>query len=153
MKILSVAALAVLLVLPARAEEKPAQAKTGWSDFFKNLKNTLGQSAVGGERKKGRGATYVAAVRGDRQRNLADPNEPSLKGDYKSSKIKKEIAYDAELAASIELVSNGKLEEGLKGLEAFKVAHPKHRAEDVDKAIAGVKAMIAEASAPAPAAK
>ena len=153
MKIIAVAALAALLVLPARAEEKPAQAKTVWSDFFKNLKNTLGQSAVGGERKKGRGATSVAAVRGTKQRDMADPNEPTLKGDSKSSKIKKEIAYDDELAASIELVSSGKLEEGLKGLEAFKVAHPKHRAEDVDKAIAGVKAMIAEASAPAPAAK
>ena len=107
MKIIAVAALAALLVLPARAEEKPAQAKTVWSDFFKNLKNTLGQSAVGGERKKGRGATSVAAVRGTKQRDMADPNEPTLKGDSKSSKIKKEIAYDDELAASIELVSSG----------------------------------------------
>ena len=44
----------------------------------------------------------------------------------------------------IDQLSKGKFDEGLKGLEAFKVAHPKHRIEDVDKAIEGAKAMIAE---------
>lgn len=155
MKLILAAALASLLAVPARADEKAAvPAKSGWSDFFKNLKNTLSQSAVGGERKKGRGAQGVAAVRGAGQakRNIADPNEPGLRGDSKSARAKREMAYDLELEKAIDLLGAGKAEEGLKGLEAFKAAHPKHRTEDVDKAIEGAKAMIAEKSA-APAAK
>lgn len=147
MKLILTAVIAVFLVLPARADEKAAApAKSGWSDFFKNLKNTLASSAVGGERKKGRGAQGVAAVRGEGQakKNIADPNEPSIKGDSRSAKAKKELGYDLELEASIDQLSKGKLDEGLKGLEAFKAAHPKHRTEDVDKAIDGAKAMIAE---------
>lgn len=150
MKLFLVAAVAALFVLPARAEDQAAvPAKSGWSEFFKNLKSTLSQSAVGGERKKGRGATGVAAVRGEGQakKNIADPNEPGIRGDSKSAKAKKEMAYDSELEASIDQLSKGKLEEGLKGLEAFKAAHPKHRAEDVAKAIEGAKAMLAEKSA------
>ncbi len=159
MKIILTAVVAAMFVIPARADEKavPAPAKSGWSDFFKNLKNTLSQSAVGGERKKGRGAQGVAAVRGEGQakKNIADPNEPGIKGDSKSAKAKKEMSYDMELEVSIDQLAKGKLEDGLKGLLAFKVAHPKHRTEDVDKAIEGAKAMIAEKDgAPAaPAAK
>lgn len=161
MKLLITAVLAAMLVIPARAEDKAASpAKSSWSDFFKNLKNSLAQSAVGGERKKGRGAQGVAAVRGAGQakKNIADPNEPGLKGDTKSAKAKKEMGYDMELEASIDQLAQGKLDEALKGLEAFKAAHPKHRAEDVDKAIEGAKAMIAERAsgtpaAPAPATK
>lgn len=123
----------------------------GWADFFKNLKNTLSQSAVGGERKRGRSAA-VAAVRGRPQRDMADPNEPTLKGDAKSAKAKKEMALDAELEASVDLLSKGQLGEGLKGLEAFKISHQKHRSGDVDRAIDGAKAMIAEKN-DAPAAK
>ncbi len=148
MKIIVAAVIAAALVLPARAEEKAAPAKSGWSDFFKNLKSTLAQSAIGGERKKGRGAQGVAAVRGSGQgkKNIADPNEPGLKGDSRSAKVKKEMGYDLELEAAVDLLSKGKLNEGLKGLESFKVAHPKHRTGDVDKAIEGAKAMIAEKS-------
>jgi len=155
MKPILAAALAAMLVLPARAEDKAAvPAKSGWSVFFKNLKSTLAQSAVGGERKKGRGAQGVAAVRGEGQakKNIADPNEPGLRGDSKSAKAKKEMGYDLVLERAIDLLGAGKVEEGLKGLEAFKAAHPKHRTEDVDKAIEGAKAMLAEKNA-APAAK
>lgn len=147
MKLLITAVLAAMLVIPARAEDKAAlPTKSSWSDFFKNLKNTLGASAVGGERKHGKGAQSVAAVRGAGQakKNIADPNEPGLKGDTKSAKAKKELGYDMELEASVDLLAQGKLDEALKGLEAFKAAHPKHRTEDVDKAIEGAKAMIAE---------
>ncbi len=155
MKLILTTVVAAMLVLPARAEEKaaPAPAKGGWSDFFKNLKNTLSQSAVGAERKRGRGANGVAAVRGEGQakKNIADPNEPGLKGDVKAAKAKKELAYDAELEKSVDLFSKGKYDEALKGFEAFKVAHPKHHAEDVDKAIEGAKAMIAEKNGAAPA--
>jgi len=154
MKLTLIAVLAAMLAIPARAEDKPAAApaKSGWSDFLKNLKNALAQSAVSGERKKARGARGVAAVRGREQgkRNIADPNEPGLMGDAKSAKVKKEMAWDLELESAVDLLAAGKAEEGLKGLEKFKAAHPKHRASDVDQAIAGAKALIAEkAAAPA----
>lgn len=152
MKLILAALVAATMILgssteSARAEEKTAApAKSSWSDFLKNLKSTLSQSAVGAERKRGRGSRGVAAVRGDDQlkKNIADPNEPGLMGDKKSSKAKRERAMDDELAPSIELLSAGKYEEALKGLEAFKAAHPKHRPVDVDKAIEGAKTMIAE---------
>ncbi|MBI2386058.1 MAG: hypothetical protein HYV14_08590 [Elusimicrobia bacterium] len=154
MKTIITAVIAAMLVIPARADEKaaPAPAKSGWADFFKNLKSTLAESAVGGERKRGRGARGVAAVRGAGQgkKNIADPNEPGLMGDAKSAKVKKEMAYDLELEAAVDQVAGGKAEDGLKALEKFKASHPKHRAADVDKAIEGAKAMIAEqAAAPA----
>lgn len=155
MKLILAVVIAAILVIPVRAEEKSGvPAKSAWSDFFKNLKNTLAQSAVGGERKKGRSATSVAAVRGEGQakKNIADPNEPGLKGDVKSARAKKEMGYDLELEAAVDLLGSGKADEGLKALEAFKAAHPKHRIADVDKAIEGAKAMIAEKNA-APAAK
>ena len=65
----------------------------------------------------------------------------------KSARLKKEMAYDSELEACVDQVSGGKVEEGLKCLEAFKAAHPKHQTESVDKAIEGAKAMIAEKGA------
>lgn len=150
MKLILTAVIAAMLAIPARAgETAAAPAKPGWSDFFKNLKNTLSASAVGGERKKGRGAQSVAAVRGAGQakKNIADPNEPGLKGDSRSARAKKEMGYDLELEAAVDQLAQGKLDEGLKGLESFKAAHPKHRTDDVDKAIEGAKAMIAERGA------
>jgi len=154
MKFILSVALAAALIAPARAEDAPkAPAKSGWADFLKNFKSALAQSAVGGQRKKARGAQGVAAVRGDDQnkKNIADPNEPSLKGDTKSAGERKKRLLDDELAPSVDLLSNGKHEEALKGLEKFKAAHPKHMTEDVDKAIEGAKAQIAEKGA-APAA-
>jgi|CXWL01.1.fsa_nt_gi hypothetical protein len=132
-----------------RADEKnpvpvPAKTKSVWSSWFKDLKSTLSQSAVGGERKKGRTATSVAAVRGKRQRNLADPNEPSIKGDVNAEKAKKLQAIDNEFATAVEYVEVGKLPQGLKALEDFKEAHPSHRVDDVDKAIEGVKFLMSE---------
>ncbi len=151
MKTILTAVIAAMLVIPARADEKaaPAPAKTGWADFFKNLKSSLAQSAVGGERKKGRGARGVAAVRGSGQgkKNIADPNEPGLMGDARSARVKKEMGYDLELEAAVDLIAAGKAEEGLKALEKFKTAHPKHKTADVDKAIEGAKVMIAEKGA------
>jgi len=150
MRLILLALVAAALALPVRAEEKSTvPEKASWSVFFKNLKSALAQSAVGGQQKKARSATGVAAVRGEEQdkKNIADPNEPGLKGDVKEARARKTRALNDELAASIELISKGKPDEGLKGLEAFKAAHPKHMAEDVNKAIEGAKAMIAEKGA------
>ena len=144
--ILVAAALAAPASAQADAQKEKAPAQSSWGDFFKNHKSTLASSAVGGERKKGRGAA-VAAVRGKKQKDMADPNEPTLKGDAKAMKAQKELALDAEFEKAVDLVTKGKLDEGLKALQDFKEKHPKHRVEDVDKAIEGAKAMLAEKSA------
>jgi len=146
MKLILSIAIAAALVIPARAEDapKPAPAKSGWAAFLKNIRDGLSQSAVSGERKKGRA---VAAVRGKKQKNMADPNEPSLKGDKSSAKAKTEAQYDAELEVSVALLEKGELEKGLEGIEKFKIAHPKHRMDDVEKLIEGAKAAIAEKGA------
>ena len=157
MKLILAAMLASALIIPAHAEDAAkaaAPAKSSWSDFFKNLKNSLEKSAVAGERKKGRRAQSVAAVRGDDQakKNIADPNEPGLKGDSRSAKMKKEEGYDKVFAGAVDLIAKDKLEDGLKALEDFKLTHTNYRVEDVNKAIEGAKAMIADKKA-APAAK
>ena len=114
MKIILTIVITALLGLSARADEKEkaAPAKTGWASFFKNLKSTLSQSAVSGERKKAHGATSVAAVRGKEQKDMADPNEPTLKGDARSAKVKKEMIFDAKFEASVDLVSKGRPQDG-----------------------------------------
>lgn len=142
MKTLIIAAILAGLAVPSKAEEAKKQS---WSEYFKMLKTSLSQSAVSGERKKGKNAQGVAAVRGAGQdKGIADPNEPGLKGDAKSGRLKRDLAYDAELAAAVELVEKGKFDEGIKALETFQSAHPKHKAEDVAKALEGAKAMKAE---------
>lgn len=149
MKTLIIAVILAGLAIPSRAEGEAK--KQSWSEYFKMLKTSLSQSAVSGERKKGKNAQGVAAVRGDDQskKNIADPNEPGLKGDAKSQRLKRDMAYDAELASAVELVEKGKFDEGVKALEAFQTAHPKHKAEDVAKALEGAKAMKAEKGAAA----
>ncbi|HAZ07052.1 MAG TPA: hypothetical protein DCZ01_00705 [Elusimicrobia bacterium] len=138
---------ALLLTGVVRAEDKPAPtAKESIMTFFKNLKSTLSQSAVQGERKKARGAGSVAAVRGAGQYSeLADPNETSLKGDARAKRAKKALAEDAEFEKGVSLVLAGKTDEGIKALEAFKVKYPKSRSlASVDEAIAKAKALAAE---------
>jgi hypothetical protein len=127
---LSTTALALLLLAGIiRAQEaKPAPtAKESVMTFFKHLKESLAQSAVQGERKHNR-AGSVAAVRGaDQSSSLADPNEPVLKGDSRSKKNKVAMAEDAEFAKAVDLVIAGKIDDGVKALEAFKIQHPKSR--------------------------
>lgn len=142
MKIIAAALIAALLVpaLTARAEEKAA-AKPAFSfgGFFKNLKESLEKSAIAGERKRGRGAA-VAAVRGAGQKSeLADPNEPTLKGDVRTKRLAKKAAEDAELLAATELVEQGKTAEALAAFTAFQKTYPKSHKEDVEKAISELK--------------
>lgn len=138
MKLAAVALAAVLLApaLPARAADKAADkpAATGFAGFLKNLRLKLEQSAVAAERKKGRS---VAAVRGAKQTNeLADPNEPSLKGDARSRKLKQQAEQDAELLKATQLAEQGKTAEALAAFKAFQKAHPKAHKEEVAQAIA-----------------
>lgn len=143
------AGLAALLALPAGAQGQEKPKASGFAGFFQNLKKALEQSAVVGQRKKGRGAG-VAAVRGDNQKSeMGDPNEPTLMGDAKSRLAKKQAAINAEFEKAVDLVLNEKYEDGLKALEAFQKKHPKSHKEDVEKAIAEVKTKLAEGAAPA----
>ena len=136
-KLAAVALIAALLApaLPARAEEKAAAkpAIGGFAGFLKNLKEKLEKSAVAGERKKGRA---VAAVRGAGQKSeLADPNEPSLKGDMRSRKLKQQMAEDEELLKAAKLAESGKNAEALAAFKAFQKAHPKSHKDEVTQAI------------------
>ena len=147
---------AVLAVAFAAAALRPAvvraaQDSTPFVTFFKHLKESLSQSAVAAERKKGRGGS-VAAVRGANQSSpLADPDRTTLKGDAASARLKRQAAEDLEFEKAVDLVLAGKTAEGAKALEVFKAKHPKSMSvRRVDEALEQLKAMQASA---APAAK
>lgn len=146
---IAVAVLAALLAAaPSRAEDKPAPTtKESIMTFFKHLKDSLSQSAVQAERKRGR-VGAVAAVRGaDQSSSLADPNEPALKGDLRAKKAKLAAAEDAEFAKAVDLVLAGKPDEGVKALEEFKSKHPKSRNLDkVQQAIDEAKTLTSGAA-------
>jgi len=119
-----------VLAGPARAEDpKPASTTDSIMTFFKHMKESLAQSAVSGQRKKGTHKNgNVAAVRGDYQGSaLGDPNETLIKGDVRAKKDKAAAAEDAELSKGVDLILAGKVDEGVKALEAFKAAHPASR--------------------------
>lgn len=147
-KIFAAALAALLLTAPARAEDaKPeASPKQSVLTFFKHLRESLTSSAVQGERKKGR-VGAVAAVRGaDQKSALADPNEPTLKGDLRAKREKAAAAEDAEFAAAVDLILKGQPDEGVKALETFKVKHPKSRnLDNVQEAIEKAKSIGAAA--------
>src|ERR1035437_811339 len=152
MKMIVAALAALLLAGPVRAEDKPAPtARESVMTFFRHLKDSLAQSAVQGERKKAR-VGMVAAVRGaDQSSPLADPNEPGLKGDARSKKGKIALAEDAEFSKAVDLVINGKTDEGVKALEDFKAKHPKsHNMDKVQQAIDQAKSLNTEKAAVAP---
>ena len=149
---LALAALLLGSAPSARAEEK--KPSFSFSGFFKNLKHSLEQSAVAAQRKKGRGAA-VAAVRGASQSSeLANPDEPTLKGDSRSRRLAKKAAEDAELLKATELVEEGKTAEALAAFKAFQKKHPRSHKEDVAKAIAELSKAAPDAQlAAAPAAE
>jgi hypothetical protein len=148
MKILIFAAAFVALASGAllrAAEPASADPKESILTFFRHLKDSLQQSAVSGERKKGR-TSAVAAVRGkDQESSASNPDVPLLKGDRKSAKAKVARAEDAEFAKAVDLVLAGKRDEGVAALEAFKAKHPKtHKLDEVQRAIDEAKALPIE---------
>jgi TolA-binding protein len=128
--------------------------------FFKHLKESLSESAVQGQRKKGRVGS-VAAVRGESQVSaLADPNEPVLKGDPRAKKDKLAAAEDSEFAKAVDFVLAGKVEEGVKALQEFTAKYPKSRnldkvqqainqAKELTPPVESVKPETAKPSSPA----
>lgn len=145
------ALIACLTVVSARADDKsnaaaaPAAAPSAHESimtFFKNLKNSLAQSAVATERKKNRVGS-VAAVRGAGQySNLSDPNTPTLKDDAKAKRAKAQMAEDAELEKAVDMILKGDTDNGIKSLDAFKAKHPKsHSLAKVEEALGQAKSL------------
>ena len=148
-KITTAALAALLMTGSVRADDAKTAptAQESVMTFFRHLKESLAQSAVQGQRKHNRVGS-VAAVRGaDQSSPLADPNEPALKGDARSKKDKIAMAEDAEFAKAVDLVLAGKIDDGVKALEAFKVKHPKsHSLDKVQQAVDEVKGLGAQKS-------
>ncbi len=148
------AALAALLLAgPVLAAEAPAPAPTSRESiltFFRHLRDALSQTAVNAQRKPSRFGS-VAAVRGaDQSSSLSDPDKTTLKGDAASRRERRALAEDAEMKKGVDLILAGKLDDGIKALEAFKTGHPKsRRLAKVDEALAQAQALKGEAPAAA----
>lgn len=127
------------------AEAKPAPAKSSWSTWLETIKSGLTNSAVSGQRKRGKGGVAVAAVRGDDQTKkvMSDPDEPSLKGSSKEKKDRKDMEQKAQFKAAIELLIDKKYEDGIAALEKLQKDAPKFQEEDVAQALAGAKNELA----------
>ncbi|MFA6317120.1 MAG: hypothetical protein WC943_06850 [Elusimicrobiota bacterium] len=102
---------------------KPKPAKTWLRTWFEHLKQGLSESAVQGNYQKAR-VTAVAAVRGSEQ-ELSDKNVPSWKAGARTRKALRNKAERQEFAKAVDLILEGKSEEGVAALEAFEDAHPK----------------------------
>jgi hypothetical protein len=157
----TIAALAAVLAAGSvRADDaKPAAApaaptaRESVMTFFKHLKQALALSARADQRRNDRGAA-VAAVRGGDQTSVAaDPNQPAIKGGAAAAKAAKQRLEDKELESDLDLLLNGKTDEGVKALEAFKTKHPKsHNMASVQDAIDKAKSLSADKPSAAPAA-
>jgi TolA-binding protein len=173
MKLTAAALAALMLSAAARAEDaKPAPAPAAAAPatlpsapavrdsvmtFLRNLKLALTQSAVSDQRNRASSTAAVAAVRGkDQSSDIANPDEPSIKGDAAAAKSQKMRAENAEFEKAVDLLLSGKTDDGVKALEAFKAAHPKSRnLPSVQQAIDKAKSLSADKPAdvaPAPAA-
>jgi len=121
-----IAGLAVFVVLapgtPGQASE-PGSKPSALRTWFKHLREGLSESAVAGQYQKSK-ITAVAAVRGAPQQ-ASDPEKPAWKGTARSRKAERLRKEKAEFAKAVDLVLEGKFEEGDQGLAAFEKAHPR----------------------------
>jgi hypothetical protein len=117
--------LALSFILPsAYAENKPSKRFSALKTWFQNLKEGLMESSVNEmQQKRGRVAA-VAAVRGSKQ-GVADPDKPEWKSGRRAKRAEAVKQEREELSSAVDLVINGKLEEGITALDAFEQAHPK----------------------------
>jgi hypothetical protein len=131
MKTAALAALAALLCAgPLRAEDAKPQGTSSLPEstitWFRHLRQGLSESAVR-HRYQRRSAVAVAAVRGAPQdSSSADPDKPDWKLASKSEKAAAKQER-AELAAAVDQITTGKLDDGRASLAAFEKAHPKSR--------------------------
>ncbi|MFH1619616.1 MAG: hypothetical protein ABIG11_06885 [bacterium] len=133
---------AVFLILFAltagaiNAEEKAAD-KSGWKAWFQNTLKSLKSET--GRRFGSRTVrvTAVAAVRGAEMDS--DPMTPYWKGGITEKASKKLAAERDEFTKAVELILEGKTEDGEKALNAFKKNHPESSLlPDVKEALANI---------------
>ncbi|MBI5883689.1 MAG: hypothetical protein HZB91_11370 [Elusimicrobia bacterium] len=110
---------------PAKPAGSPApKAGKSWlKTWFQHLKQGLSESAVQGDYQKVR-VTAVAAVRGTPQ-DAADQNKPSWKAGAKARKSAQAKAERQEFGKAVDLILEGKSQEGIAALDAFEKDHPK----------------------------
>lgn len=105
------------------ASTSPKARKTWLRTWFEHLKQGLSESAVQGDYQRVR-VTAVAAVRGNQQQ-AADQNKPSWKAGAKGKKSAALKAERREFSRAVDLILEGKVQEGVAALDAFEKAHPK----------------------------
>jgi hypothetical protein len=132
-----------LALLPGFAH---AQAASSW---FKNLYKALTSDTAQKYASQGRSVTSVAAIRGAGM-GQQDPAQPYWKGGV-SEKAAKQLAEERKaFAEAIQLVMDGKVEEGKASLADFEKKHPNSALlGDVKEAIAKIEAEAPKAETPA----
>lgn len=113
----------VSVVSFAQSPAQPESRKSLIMTWFEHLKKGLSESSVQHRYQRTR-VTAVAAVRGDSQAQ-ADPNQPEWKGSRKARKDAALRKERAEFAKAVDLIMEGKSEEGVQALDSFEKAHPK----------------------------
>ncbi len=106
-----------------QSESKPESKKSLLRTWFEHLKKGLSESSVQHRYQRTK-VTAVAAVRGDSQ-TQSDPNQPEWKGSRKARKDAVLRKERAEFAKAVDLIMEGKTEEGVLALDSFEKAHPK----------------------------
>lgn len=147
MKRAILAGLLIAGALGVAAAEEPKSRFASLKTFFENLKKGLAESSVSGDFQRRR-ATAVAAVRGNAQ-DSADPNKPAFKGGAKGKQAAQLKKERAELSAAVDLVIEGKVQEGIAALESFEKKHPKSALlPDAKEAKAKAQELAAAEAAP-----
>lgn len=129
------------------AEEAARSRSSILRTWFQHFKEGLAESSVSSRYQKRR-VTAVAAVRGAKQESV-DPGKPHWKGGAKSKKAKQLRMEKAALAKAVDLILEGRIEEGKAGLDAFEKAHPK---SSLLPEVREAREKLAELEAAAPAA-
>ena len=145
MKRTILAGLLIAGALGAVQAEEPKSRFASLKTFFQKLKEGLSESSVSGDFQKRR-ATAVAAVRGNPQ-DSADPNKPAFKGGAKGKQAAQLKKERAELSSAVDLVIEGKVQDGIAALESFEKKHPKSALlPDAKEAKAKAQELAAEGS-------
>ena len=142
------------LALPARAADAPKEApKSSWKSFFETLVKSLDRSTASRFAKGNVRVVAVAAVRGAGQTS-EDPLAPYWKGGWSEKAAEGYKKETEEFRAAAQLLLDGKPDESIAGLKAFKAAHPKSSllpdVEDALKQAQTAKGEMSASQAPVP---
>jgi hypothetical protein len=146
--------LVSVLAAPSRAADAKKEAEKGsWKSFVQTLVKSLDHSSVSRYQKGTVRITAVAAIRGAGQ-SSDDPLKPYWKGGYSEKAAEGYKKETEEFSAAAKLLLDGKADEGMSGLQAFKKSHPKSvLLPDVDEALKQAQAAKDEGEKADPPAK